>query len=231
MGHGGAYSPEMVALTCFINFYFINSLSVSPSDPSDAQFTAGRWIHATSGGVEALSTTVKTNHMTRAAAAAFTHTRSRLLSDICKVEEVEEEDKCSEQPLGDNSQDQFHNLVTKSRCYCYFLHIRRHHPQKASNVCLLLLPWRSQWRHTIRVLLTLRTFKIPQELFLWTGHLFNTKSNATTPASVHIATGSNASGPVVGEVIDLFTTWTCKSCGNGSHSLREFGVFRHFGLK
>lgn len=26
MGHGGAYSLEMVVLTCFINFYFINSL-------------------------------------------------------------------------------------------------------------------------------------------------------------------------------------------------------------
>lgn len=31
MGHRGAYSPGMVVLTCFINFYFINSLLQKPS--------------------------------------------------------------------------------------------------------------------------------------------------------------------------------------------------------
>lgn len=67
MGHGGAHSPEMVVLTCFINFYFINSLlqslptedSLQAMNPGYGEADMIPWM--TFSGLDPQSNAVKTN--------------------------------------------------------------------------------------------------------------------------------------------------------------------------
>lgn len=63
MGHGGAHSLEMAALTYFINFHFINSLLQSFSTQFSPEQERGRAGTAL-GRADTLSNAVKTKSVT-----------------------------------------------------------------------------------------------------------------------------------------------------------------------
>lgn len=66
MGHGGAHSLEMVALTCFINFHFINSLLQSFNTQFSPEYESG-WLDEPGTALsraDTLSNAVKTKSVT-----------------------------------------------------------------------------------------------------------------------------------------------------------------------
>lgn len=66
MGHGGAHGLEMAALTCFINFHFINSLLQSFNTQFSLQYESG-WMDEPETALsraDTLSNAVKTKSVT-----------------------------------------------------------------------------------------------------------------------------------------------------------------------